>query len=134
MLVRLLLLECLLLRGRDLLGLDPAVPLLLVPQMLPGGIARRVEPGHDAVVSQCLLMEPFFGAPGRQLHLGVRLIGRPGAAVEILLDDRLMGRVILDLLADDFGSIPFPLIGDQAHQTPCQRIATGRTGPPATDA
>ena len=103
----------LLLRRRDLLGFDPAVALLLVAQMFPGGLARRVEPGHRTVVRHRLLLEPFFFAPRRQLHLGLGLVGRACAAVEVFSDDRLVGRVVLDLLADDVGPVPFSLIRDQ---------------------
>ena len=79
-------------------------------------------PGHRAVMRDRLLLEPLFLAPGRQLHLGVGLVGRACPAVEVFFDDRLMRRVVLDLLADDVGPVPFAVIGHQPHQPPRQRI------------
>ena len=81
-------------------------------------------------MGQRLVLQPFFRAPGRQLHLGVGFVGRPRATIEVLANDRLMGRVVLDLPADDLGPVPFPVIARPGPTGPAPGRSTGRKGPP----
>jgi len=60
-------------------------------------------------------------APGRQPHLSFRRAGSLDAAIEVFADDVLRDRVVANLLADDLRTHPFPLIGDEPHQSACQR-------------
>ena len=108
--------------GGQLVGLDPAVSLLLVSQSSPRRLSRRVQPDDFRVVRDRLLLEPFLLAPGPQPGLGVGLARRRRAALEVLADQALIGRIVLDLPLDDLRTVPLALMHDQAHQPACQGV------------
>jgi hypothetical protein len=109
-LIRLLLPFGLLLRERGLIGLDPAVPLLFVTKVFPCRVARWIELNHLLVMGLSLRLQSLLFAPGRQFQLGVCLVGGARAAVEVFANGVAVGRIVLDLWADNFRPAPFALI------------------------
>ena len=107
----------------QVVGLEPAVLVLLVAEANPGDVSGRVEAGHQVIVSHRLVFEPVFQAPGSEPQLGVGvLLGRAHAAIEVFAEEGLELGVALDFLLDLFGLGPFSLEGDQAQEASRQHV------------
>ena len=74
--------------GGELIGLDPVVAVLLVPQLLPGRLAPGIEPHHGVIVGEGLFLESHLIAPLGEFPLGIGFIRRGCPALEVLLQHR----------------------------------------------
>ena len=100
--------------GGEQLGPGPVLAHLLVTQPPPGGLAPRVK--LDDAVEMCdgLLVQSALLAPEGQLPLVVGLVEGLGPPPHVFLHECLACRVGGDIMADLVGSLPLPLIRDQA--------------------
>src|SRR5262249_1524916 len=121
-LVRLLLLLFVSLRGGHQLGLDPPPAYFLESEALPGRITGRIDPQYLVQMRGRLSLQAVLLAPDRQLPLIVGPVGRPGSAMEILLDEGLARGVVLKSPADLVRAIPPPPVSDQSQESPGQDV------------
>ena len=111
-----------LLGGGDF-GLDPPAALLLESQPLPGRLPFRIKRDCPAKMRCGLFFQSVLSTPESQPPLVVGLVWRANTAVQILPEDGLAYRIIVNLATEVVGPLPLALIQDKTQQAPCCRTA-----------
>ena len=102
--------------GGGQFGLDPLAALLLESQPPPGRLSFGVERDSPAKMDRGLFFQSILIAPEGESPLVIRLVGRAGTAVQVLLQNRLPRRVVTGLAADVVGPLPLTVVQNESQQ------------------